>query len=103
MNDKRSHQRFNSLNLVSYKLFDDKNELCAQGIGRTLNISQGGILLEIEDKLDDEIKGVYMEIALDDTLIIVSGSVSFTRKTNHGHIECGLNFREQIREASKYY
>lgn len=93
MKDKRSHQRFNSLNLVSYKLFGDKNELCAQGIGRTLNISQGGILLEIEDRLDDEIKAVYMEIALDDTLIIVSGSVIFARKTNQGHIECGVKFQ----------
>ncbi|WP_027358983.1 hemerythrin domain-containing protein [Desulforegula conservatrix] len=93
MNDKRRHKRFNSLHLVSYKLFNDKNELCGQGVGRTLNISQGGILLEIEDKLDDEVDAVHMEIALDDTLIIISGAVTFTRKTNKGFTECGVKFQ----------
>lgn len=93
MNNKRKHQRYNSLHLVSYKLFSENNELCGQGVGRTLNISQGGILLEIENQIDDEIKAVHMEIALDDTLIIISGAVTFIKKQNKGNILCGVKFQ----------
>lgn len=93
MNDKRRHQRFSSLHLVSYKLFNESNELCAQGVGRTLNISNGGILLDIEDQIDDKIKTVHMEIALDDILVIITGSTAFSRKTDKGYTECGIEFQ----------
>jgi len=93
MNDKRKHQRYNSLHLVSYKLFSDNNELCGQGVGRTLNISQGGILLEIENQIDGEIKAVHMEIALDDTLIIISGAITFIKKEDKGSTLCGVKFQ----------
>jgi len=93
MKDKRRHQRFNSLHLVSYKFFNENDELCGQGVGRTLNISQGGILLEIETPVDYEIKTVHMEIALDDTLILLSGCAIFIKKLDKGYIECGVKFQ----------
>ncbi len=101
MSNKRKSKRFESLNLVSYKLFNENNELCAQGIGRTLNISSGGILLDIEDRIDAEIKIAHMEIALDENLIIITGSTVYSRKTENGYTECGIKFNKTDSESQK--
>ena len=45
LKNKRKHQRFASLNL-SYVCLDENNNVVTQGMGRTLNISESGILLE---------------------------------------------------------
>jgi len=44
-NDKRLHLRIDSLNLLAYSCIDDTGQVVVQGMGRTLNVSQGGILL----------------------------------------------------------
>lgn len=99
MEDKRRHKRYNSLHLVSYQLFNEAKELCGQGIGRTLNISQSGILLEIENRVEDDIKTVNMEIALEDSLIILTGFAVFCKKTDRDVTECGIKFLKVSREG----
>ena len=42
--DKRRHTRYESLNL-SYVCLDENDNIIKQGMGRTLNISESGILL----------------------------------------------------------
>jgi hypothetical protein len=43
--NKRKHERIQSLNL-SYICLDEDANIIKQGMGRTLNISESGILLE---------------------------------------------------------
>ena len=43
--NKRKHERIQSLNL-SYICLDEDNNIVKQGMGRSLNISESGILLE---------------------------------------------------------
>lgn len=99
MNEKRESVRHDSLNLVSYILLNAENDIISTGVGRTLNISCGGILLEIEDLVDDDIKTVRMEIALGDSIISVDGGVRFTLLTTQGYTEYGIQFRETSTES----
>lgn len=92
MNNKREFERLKSLNLVSYVFFNIEGEIISNGMGRTLNISDGGILLEIDEFVEDEINMVKMEIALDDNIINIDGEVRFCKKNALGHTECGIQF-----------
>ena len=49
--EKRKHARFSSLNL-SYVCLDENNQIIKQGMGRTLNVSESGILLETHFPID---------------------------------------------------
>lgn len=98
MNENREFVRHESLNLVSYILFNSNDEIINQGVGRSLDISKGGILLEIEDLIDDEINTIRMEIALDDNIVSVDGRVAFTLLTTEGYTECGIQFKNTSSE-----
>ena len=55
--ERRKHPRFESFNLLSYVCLDENNHALDQGMGRTLNVSEGGILLETPNPIDPNIKG----------------------------------------------
>ena len=44
--ERRRHPRFESLNLISYVVYDETDNAVRQGMGRTLNISKTGICLD---------------------------------------------------------
>lgn len=92
MNNKREFERLKSLNLVSYVFLNNEGDVISSGVGRTLNISDGGILLEIDEFVEDEINMVKMEIALADNIINIDGEVRFCKKNALGHTECGIQF-----------
>ncbi|MEN8141483.1 MAG: PilZ domain-containing protein [Thermodesulfobacteriota bacterium] len=86
----RRHRRTDSLNL-SYFQVDENNEVIDQGMGRTLNISQSGILLETASELD---KGqtLDMEMALHDQLISAIGVVIHVQSPNTDVHQVGVEF-----------
>ena len=65
--NKRKHPRIPSLNL-SYICLDENNNIVKQGMGRTLNISESGILLETHFPIESEYL-VLMTIALKEDLL----------------------------------
>ena len=46
--DNRKHPRFDSGNLLSYVCLDNQNKIVQQGMGKTIDVSEGGILLELK-------------------------------------------------------
>ncbi len=52
MDNKRTNQRVKSSNLLSYICLDEKNNEMMQGMGRTLNVSESGIMLETHVPID---------------------------------------------------
>jgi hypothetical protein len=89
----RKHQRFDCLNLLSYSCYDEKKRLVQQGMGRTLNVSQGGILLETHKPLDTSHK-LALTIGFDDKLMDVKANIIYSRLGNDGKYESGLQFVE---------
>jgi c-di-GMP-binding flagellar brake protein YcgR len=90
--DKRKHARLESLNL-SYVCLDDDNNVVKQGMGRTLNISEAGILLEAYFPIDASYK-ILLTIGLKDKLVDLKGRLAHSRPTEKGKHEVGIEFIE---------
>ena len=91
--NKRLHPRIDSLNLLSYSCIDETGQVVAHGMGRTLNVSQGGILLETRAPVD---KGqtVLLSIGLEDDMTEeVEGRVVFsTMDEDYDRFQTGIEF-----------
>ena len=96
--EKRKHSRSDSLNLINYIHFDENGEEGTQGMGRTLNVSQSGILLETHNPVDiDHI--VSMTIGLYDDVVDIRGRVLYSKKNDAGKFESGIEFFDMNQEA----
>lgn len=95
--NKRKAIRINSLNL-SYIGIDEDNEIVKQAIGRTLNISESGILLETHFPIDTG-KIVSISLAIEDDLINMRGEVVYSRAGNEEKFETGVKFFEMVDES----
>jgi len=91
--DKRKSQRINSHNLIFYVCLDEKNNPIDQGMGRTLNISEGGILLETHAFIDTNYI-VSFTISLEDVIMDIKGKVTYSKKRDDGKFESGIQFIE---------
>ncbi|MBT8350409.1 MAG: PilZ domain-containing protein [Deltaproteobacteria bacterium] len=91
--DKRKHFRVNSLNL-SYVFVNGDNDEEKQTIGRTLNVSESGILLEtyIPVNLNDKL---LLTIGLKEDLVNIKGKVVHIAKDEHEKHEVGVEFTDK--------
>ena len=65
----------------------------AQGMGRTLNISEGGILLETHIPMDLR-NAIALDVGLEDDLINIKGTVVFSGAGKDKKYEAGIEFLE---------
>ncbi len=91
--DKRKHFRVNSLNL-SYVYVDGNNDEEKQTIGRTLNVSESGILLETHIPVNLNAK-LLLTIGLKDDLVDIKGKCVHIAKDEHGKYEVGVQFTDK--------
>jgi len=96
--EKRRHPRINTSKDVSYILFDENENRLEQGVGRTLNLSQNGALLET----DKPLYGAFImliTIDLDGQKIQLKGRVANTRKSAaEGCYLTGIEFTGALEE-----
>jgi len=97
--DKRKHFRVNSLNL-SYVFVDGNNDEGKQTIGRTLNVSESGILLETHIPLDLN-DNLLLTIGLKEDLVDIKGKVVHSAKDEQGKYEVGVQFTDKDDAASE--
>ena len=98
--DKRQHKRVEAVNLVSYALVDEDNDIIGQGMGRTLNIGQGGILLETHIKIETPYI-LLMGIGLECDVIDIKGRVTHSRANDESKFETGVRFLESNEQIRK--
>jgi len=96
--EQRKSVRINSLNL-SYIGIDENNVTVKQAMGRTLNVSESGILLETHFPIDAK-QIVSLSLALEDDLIDMKGEVVYSRQGEEDKFETGIKFIE-VKEASQ--
>ncbi len=88
--EKRRHVRIQSLNLSHISRQDD-HTLVQQGMGRTLNVSESGILLETTFPLGTD--GIFdLSLALADDLLEIRGKCVYCTPTAAGRYETGMEF-----------
>lgn len=96
--NKRRHSRVDSLNLLSYSCTDDTGQVVIQGMGRTLNVSQGGILLETHVQIDSSYT-ILLTIGLQEELIDINGQVVRSIPGKDDNYESGIKFHEMDEAA----
>jgi len=96
--EQRKAVRINSLNL-SYIGIDENNVTVKQAMGRTLNVSENGILLETHFPIDSK-QILSLSLALEEDLIDMKGEVAYSRPGEKGKHETGIKFIE-VQEASQ--
>ena len=97
--NKRKHERIQSLNL-SYICLDEDENIVKQGMGRTLNLSETGILLETHFPI--ELNHVLqLTISLEEDLLDIKGKPVHVRPRDQGKYEIGIQFVELDPSASQ--
>jgi c-di-GMP-binding flagellar brake protein YcgR len=97
--EKRKHPRISSLNL-SYVCLDENNEIIKQGMGRSLNVSESGILLETHFPIDDQLI-VTLTLGLEEELVDIKGRPVHTRINDDGKYEVGIEFLKSDAKTHK--
>ena len=87
----REHTRVKTQNLISYFAFNKKHKLISHGLGITLDISKGGILLETPCSITSS---SLVLSAADKTkkIIEVKGRLIYSKKSSSGTYLCGIEF-----------
>ena len=88
--NQRKHERIDSLNL-SYLCLDEDNNIVKQGMGRTLNISESGILLETHFPIESK-HSIRLSIGLEDDLLEIKGKAIHVRSLAGGKYKIGIEF-----------
>jgi hypothetical protein len=96
--NKRKHERFDSLNLLSYVTLDSDGKEWNQGMGRTLNISESGLQLETNEPIQTKYI-LLISIGIEDELVDIKGKVVYTNRGAANMFEAGIEFIEVKPEA----
>lgn len=91
--EKRKHQRVSTLNLLSYVCLDENSNHLEQGMGRTLDISLGGILLETHVRIESKYI-LLLAVGFEDELIDIKCEVVYCREGAQGMFESGARYLE---------
>ncbi|BBO80089.1 hypothetical protein DSCO28_06550 [Desulfosarcina ovata subsp. sediminis] len=91
MIEKRKHSRVDSIYLLNYVHLDEDDKELLQGMGRTINVSESGIMLEthVPFSQDDKIDVV---VGLKEDMVPIRGKVVFSRATPTGQYQAGIEF-----------
>jgi c-di-GMP-binding flagellar brake protein YcgR len=97
--EKRKHIRVNSLNL-SHVAVGEEPEHLKQAIGRTLNVSETGILLETHFPIAAQ-QNVSLTIGIEEDLVEMRGKVVHLIDGETGRFEMGVQFVDIDERATR--
>jgi hypothetical protein len=90
--EKRKHCRIDSMHLLNYVYTNDKSEGAMQGMGRTLNVSESGILLETHTPPISVGSLVSLTIGFEEDVVDINGRVIYTKESQNDMFESGIEF-----------
>ena len=90
--EKRKHNRIDSLHLLNYVYSDESSEGAMQGMGRTLNVSESGILLETHTPPISAGSLVSLTIGFEEDMVDIKGRVIYTKESSTDMFESGIEF-----------
>lgn len=89
--NQRQYARVETCNLISYACIDDQGTMIKQGMGKALDISQNGLMLESGYPIESEYVSL-MSADPDDRLVNIVGKVAHTRRSPSGNYKIGIRF-----------
>lgn len=94
MRKKPRHKRLETLNLVSLSHKDQDGHVDLEIVGRTLDLSEGGILLECSQAVPSENKEVEVILGIREHVIKVKGEIVHMRDLEDDNIGLGIAFKD---------
>jgi hypothetical protein len=94
------NKRLESLNLVSFTHKDPEGRVDLEVVGRTLDLSEGGIFLEIPHLVPAGNTEVDVTLGIQEHVINTTGEIVHQRELENGHIGLGIAFRNLSAEDS---
>lgn len=91
--DRRQHSRVNTSNFISYVCIDGCGNETTQGMGKAINISQDGILIETHKVIESEYI-LLMVVGIGDELIEVKGNIVYSLPDDSRMFRTGIQFLE---------
>ncbi len=88
---KRRSVRIKSDQFISFKVYDEQDRICDEGMALARNVSKSGVLLENRNGFENGAK-VDLAIALSDELINVHGLVRNVKAINDQIFQIGIEF-----------
>jgi hypothetical protein len=99
--ERRIYPRVKTCNLISYMALRGNGQVVDQGMGRALNISQNGILLETPRLLFSEYISL-MSVDVNNNLIEIKGKVVYSGIHGSGVIGNGICMQGQHHENIQF-
>ena len=91
--ERRKHPRVETNNLVAFVCMDDNGNHIKEGVGRAVNISHGGILIESHQSFEWQ-DIMLLCINLEDNLNRIRGKVVYCNSVNSEVFRTGIQFLE---------
>jgi len=99
--DRRKHTRVKTSNLISHESISKEGQIVSRSMGKALNVSQSGILLETAHPIEAE-NVLLMTVDLDNNLIEMKGRLIYCKKTDSGMYQAGISFTGSEDETAKF-
>ena len=96
--ERRRLPRLKALQLAAFTCLDAQGQAVSQGMGKTLNLTEAGILLETHVQLDMD-QQVTLSIGLPEDMVEIPGRVVHSRVAADGTHRAGIAFDEMEPEA----
>ncbi len=87
-------KRLESLNLVSFSHRGKDGKLDLEGVGRTLDLSEGGVLLEVTTSVPDLSEVLDVTLGIRQDILKAHGRIVHQRQLPNGHFALGLSFTD---------
>jgi hypothetical protein len=94
-------RRLETLNLVSFTHRDTDDRVDLEAVGRTLDLSEGGILLEIPQPVPSGNTEVDVTLGIREHVIRALGEIIHQRSLENGNFGVGIAFKNLSSEDSR--
>jgi len=91
--DRRQYPRFKTSNLISYVCLDSNGNEISQGMGKGINVSSSGILIETHNPIKSE-EISLMVSCREDEIIYIKGKIIYCRTEDSGMFRTVIKFLE---------
>jgi hypothetical protein len=91
LKEKRKNPRIKTENLLSYEGVDGTGSRIEHGMGKTLDISQGGLLMETSVPVEAKFI-LLMSLDIKEEIIKIKGKVAYSREAEAKKFHTGVRF-----------
>jgi c-di-GMP-binding flagellar brake protein YcgR len=98
--EKRKNQRVSIYNVISYVCLDEDGHPSAEGMGTTVNVSTGGVLIETSRPVDSK-SITLMTVDREKNMLEIKGQVVHRRELGPSKHLTGIKFAASADEIKK--